>query len=346
MTEKLEQNILNSPLWYQIFIKYIVDSKMQPALFMVDIEKKKLAAMFVQDVESNTIHSMSNYYTPEYNFLDSCEQQSSLINNHISLDIQSIKKTKYIQLVPLKDAQLKLFKSIFDSANFLCIPYRHSTNWYEPDIKSVDDYWNKRGSRLKNTIRRKKSKLLKNEQFKIVIPEMTNEKDFYKYLAQYHHVYLKSWKKNEPYPEFIDELYYQAWQREQLVFGFVYHNNCPIASQAWILSSQKAHIYKLAHDPAYTKQSPGSILTAELVNHVILKHNINYIDFLTGDDKYKADWMSCKQQLWGLQCFNKKILTSSFKGYLRYYKNKCKALIISSPIYSNIFSFSSLGKRL
>ncbi len=49
--------------------------------------------------------------------------------------------------------------------------------------------------------------------------------------------------------------------------------------------------------------SPGSILTAYLIQYVIDTAEANKIDFLNGNEAYKQDWMTERRERWGLVFF-------------------------------------------
>ena len=181
--------------------------------------------------------------------------------------------------------------------------YQSSANWYEDNIQSVDDYWSKRPSKIKNTIRRKRKKLVNNNDFQLVVH---NGDDVIKSLADFHKVYQQSWKVNEVYPAFIDEIARQFHSTNKLRMGFVYHGGNPVAAQLWFVERGVASIFKLAHVPEFEQQSVGSVLTAEMFNWVIAHDEVKKVDFLTGNDVYKKDWMSNSQPLYTVTAFNKK----------------------------------------
>jgi CelD/BcsL family acetyltransferase involved in cellulose biosynthesis len=56
------------------------------------------------------------------------------------------------------------------------------------------------------------------------------------------------------------------------------------------------------YDQAWKQYSPGSILTRYLMEHVIDRDQVEVIDFLTGNDSYKQDWMSERRERWQLYC--------------------------------------------
>ncbi len=46
------------------------------------------------------------------------------------------------------------------------------------------------------------------------------------------------------------------------------------------------------------------MLTAKMMEHVIDVDRVDVVDFLSGDDGYKKDWMSHRRERWGLVAFN------------------------------------------
>lgn len=78
----------------------------------------------------------------------------------------------------------------------------------------------------------------------------------------------------------------------------------PIAAQLWVVADGKANIFKLAYDSAFASLSPGTVLTAALMRHVIDTDRVREVDYLTGDDPYKRLWMSHRRELWGLAAYD------------------------------------------
>ena len=71
--------------------------------------------------------------------------------------------------------------------------------------------------------------------------------------------------------------------------GVLYAGENPIAAQIWIVAHRKAGIFRLAYDESWSKY--GSILTAYLMKHVFEVDQVEEVDFLTGNERYKQDWM-------------------------------------------------------
>ncbi len=94
-------------------------------------------------------------------------------------------------------------------------------------------------------------------------------------------------------PETANKLFSQA--EHQSVFF----------SRIWFVVHGKSIVFKLAYDEAWKKHSPGSILTEYFMQAVIDVDKVTEIDYLTGNDHYKKDWMSERRRRWNLVCTRK-----------------------------------------
>ncbi len=176
-------------------------------------------------------------------------------------------------------------------------------NWYE-HIKgrSFDEYYTIVPSRIQNTIRRARKKFESTEGWRLdIVTEAGPALD--DALTSFQRVYAKSWKVPEPFPEFMPNLIRSAAARGWLRLGVVKLGETPIAAQLWLVHGGKASIYKLAYDEDFKKLSAGSVLTADLMRHVIDVDQVVEIDYLTGDDPYKADWMTQRRERHGIVAF-------------------------------------------
>jgi CelD/BcsL family acetyltransferase involved in cellulose biosynthesis len=73
--------------------------------------------------------------------------------------------------------------------------------------------------------------------------------------------------------------------------GLAYVDGKPVAAQFWTVENGAALIHKLAHVEDAVAASPGTLLSAALFQHVIDVDGVRIIDFGTGNDAYKRDWM-------------------------------------------------------
>lgn len=149
--------------------------------------------------------------------------------------------------------------------------------------RSFDEYWASRPGVLRSTVKRKGKKGIVS----IRIESAFSDESW----ADYEHVYARSWKPREGHPDFLRDLAWRESEAGCLRLGLAYIDGAPVAAQFWTVEHGEALIHKLAHDDAAKAASPGSLLSAALFQHVIDVDRVRLIDFGTGDDGYKRDWM-------------------------------------------------------
>ena len=76
-----------------------------------------------------------------------------------------------------------------------------------------------------------------------------------------------------------------------------------IAAQFWTVEAGTAFIHKLAHTQASKPLSPGTTLSAALFEHVIDQDKVSLVDFGTGNDGYKQDWMELARLRYRIEAF-------------------------------------------
>jgi hypothetical protein len=174
-------------------------------------------------------------------------------------------------------------------------------NWTLPCAGlGFEAYMASRDSQLRNTWTRKSKKLLAAGQLRI----FTEAADVDAAMDAYEAVYAKSWKKPEPYPEFLRGWARHCADRGWLRLGVASIDGAPIAVQFWFTVAKRAYIFKLAYDEEQSKWSAGTVLTAEMFKHALDVDRVVEIDYLTGDDEYKKSWMSTRRQRIGLIACN------------------------------------------
>lgn len=109
--------------------------------------------------------------------------------------------------------------------------------------------------------------------------------------ADYEAVYAASWKPQEGSPEFLRAFAEADGAEGRLRMAVARADGQPIAAQVWTVEHGTAFIHKLAHTKASSPLSPGTTLLAALLEQVIDHDQVNTVDFGTGDDAYKRDWM-------------------------------------------------------
>jgi len=210
-----------------------------------------------------------------------------------------------VEIQPL-DVHAEAFSGLVEalkSARFVVQTFFAFGNWYLPvKGRSFEEYLEGLPSMLRNTLSRKRNKLEKSGRARIEI--ITGGAGLEAAIQAYTTVYLSSWKRPEPYPEFIPGLIRMCAEMGILRLGLIHVDGEPAAAQLWIVHNGAALIYKLAYDERFADLSVGTVLTATLMQNVLNVDKVEVVDYLSGDDAYKKDWMSERRERWGILAMN------------------------------------------
>ncbi len=221
--------------------------------------------------------------------------------------------------IPADDQNMNLLQQAMESCGLSCMRYAQFFNWFHLlQGQAFADYMAERPSRLRNTIARKQRKLKREQGYQI---RLYTGNDVSQAMPDYYAVYKKSWKKKEHFEKvmegFISRFSRLGWTR----LAILYVDETPIATQIWFVVHNKASIFKLAYDEAWKPYSPGSILTQYMMEYVIDTDKVEEIDFLTGNDRYKQDWMLERRQRWRLVITHKPAPVKSGHPFIRLIRN-------------------------
>jgi hypothetical protein len=180
---------------------------------------------------------------------------------------------------------------------------------------SFDDYWASRPSRLRNTAERK----AKSAGLDIRIHTQFDEAAWTDYEA----IYQASWKPEEGSPAILRALAEEEGQAGTLRLGIAYKDDQPIAAQLWLVEDKIATIHKLAYREDAKALSPGTVLSMRMFQHALDEDRVERIDYGTGDDAYKRDWMDERHRLWRFEAYN----PSTFGGMKAAARAKASALV-------------------
>ena len=157
-------------------------------------------------------------------------------------------------------------------------------------------YWADRPSRLRNQVQRK----ARSSRFTIDIGHNVTDALWRDYVA----VHASSWKQPEPGLPFLRALAERESAAGTLRLGFARLNGQPVATQLWTVENGVALIHKLSHDRAFDGGSPGTLLSHAMFAHAIDADRVGMIDYGTGDNAYKSEWMERRETLYRLDFFN------------------------------------------
>lgn len=169
-------------------------------------------------------------------------------------------------------------------------------HWLEPAGRDFASWWASRPGALRSTVKRKGAKGL---------VALTIHHDFSDALwDDFEAVYAASWKPAEGSPAFLRALARQCAARGALRLGIARIDGRPVAAQFWTSEGGVALIHKLAHVEGVEAHSPGTLLTHALFAEAFDRDRVHRIDFGTGDDGYKRDWMEASAPLATITAFD------------------------------------------
>ncbi len=169
-------------------------------------------------------------------------------------------------------------------------------HWLDLGAMDHDAWWAARPGALRSTVQRKAKK-------GIVAIELYTAFDPAAWDA-YEAIYAASWKPEEGDPALLRAFAAMESARGTFRMGLARIDGTPVAAQFWTVEDGTAFIHKLAHVEDSLKASPGTLLSAALFRHVIEIDGVKRVDFGTGNDAYKRDWMNRHDPLWRIEAFN------------------------------------------
>ncbi len=207
-----------------------------------------------------------------------------------------------LEPVPEEDGSATRLAQAFSHAGWRVEVEQCDTNHVlHVDGQSFAEYWAKRPGRLRTTLKRKAKKV-----------EIEIRADFDPDLwREYEAIYEASWKPDEDHPAMLREFASHEAAAGRLRFGIARQGEKAVAAQFWTVENGTAFIHKLAHLESARNLSAGTTLSAALFEHVIDIDRVKLVDFGTGDQAYKADWMNAVRPRYRIICIN----LASWRGW-------------------------------
>lgn len=263
-------------------------------------ESGGLYALFlVSDADTGRLDALANYYTvhflcPGIGTIDPSVAMAEIL---LSLKQSSERGLELVlRNLPEHDSGTQALITQMRCSGLSVDVQLQYANWYcRTEGHGFAAYMSRRPHKLRNTLRRKKRNLERDHEthFRMYDSPANLDEGIHDYLK----VYGRSWKRPEEPVGFIPQLIRLCAELALLRLGILYVDGTPAAAQFWIKDRSTAYIYKLAHDPDFSAFSAGSLLTARMFEHAIDADRVEEIDFGTGDEAYKRDWVDRRRML-------------------------------------------------
>ena len=203
------------------------------------------------------------------------------------------------ELAPVADPEP--LANAFRRAGWLVFVQPKTGNWrIATEGMTFETYWAARPAQLRNTAKRRG----KSAGLDIEIYDRFDARAW----ADYETVYRQSWKPEEGSFPFLRALAEQEGAAGSLRLGVARKEGRPVAVQLWLVENGEACIHKLAYAESAKAMSPGTLLGMEMFRRALDTDRVHAIDYGTGDDGYKKDWMAERRLLWQIEAYDPRTL--------------------------------------
>lgn len=294
------------PTWYKNLEETVYTADDTLRYYVLERDGHTLAVLALRGERSHRgwrINSLCNFYTTLYEpTIAATVKPKDLVPLLLSIkrDFPSISSLTFTAMDPAGHGYQTLLAAL-RLAGLPCFEFFCFGNWYLRVPPSWPEYLKARSSTMRNTLKRM-GKKFETDGGTIKIATQPEELEWA--IAAYERVYAASWKQHEPFPLFMPGLLSRCADRGWLRLGVAWLGDQPIAAQAWIVIGQRAEIYKVAYDESFKQYSPGTLLTAKMMQHTFEADGASEVDYLIGDDAYKKTWMSDRRERWGIVAYN------------------------------------------
>lgn len=252
-------------------------------------------ALLPLQARSGHLHALANWYSFAVRPLASHGADVARLLTALAADLRQ--NASRITLYPVPDEASEASTLV---ASFIAAGWRvHKeladiNHVLEVAGRSYADYLAARPGQLRTTLKRRAGNL------DCTVFTTFDDQEW----AAYTEVYHASWKPEEGSPAFLEAFARTEGAAGRLRLGIARIEGRPVAAQLWSVEGGIAYIHKLAYAKDAKALSPGSVLSAAMFEHVIDRNGVEMIDFGTGDDPYKRDWMESQRPRYRLEMFN------------------------------------------
>ena len=290
--------------WWDVVQSHAIPSGSEPSFIAIRIAGQ-IAALLPMLRSRRRLSSLTTPYTCEYLPLFAAELSQAARIAAMAAFGTLCRRSGSVRLdaLPAEWAHLSDLETGTREAGLRILRFDHFGNWHE-DVTGLDwsAYLSGRPGALRETIRRRlrRAEKLPDARFDL----LTQSAQMNQAVEAFESVYRRSWKDAEPFPTFNAALIRTTAALGLLRLGIWSIGTQPVAVQFWVVKDGRAIVLKLAHDEAFKAHSPGTVLTALTLRHLLDQEHVTAIDFGRGDDGYKQGWATQRRQRIGVLLVN------------------------------------------
>lgn len=277
------------PEWFAL----LAESGISPFIALARDEETTAALALTR--ANGRLEPLRNWYSFTWRQLTPDGPQAEQLLASLARDLKRQAHRVTLWPVPDEDGSATRLERAFRKAGWLVAREQCDHNHVlEVNGRSFAEYWASRPGRMRTTLKRKAKKV------EVTILEHFDAADW----AAYEAIYAESWKPEEGTPDLLRRFAEAEGEAGRIRLAVARHEGEPVAAQFWTAENGTAYIHKLAHLESRKELSAGTTLTAALFEHVIDRDRVALVDFGTGNDGYKADWMEIVRPRFRLDCLD------------------------------------------
>jgi hypothetical protein len=290
-----EEDLQASRAWHETILSQAVPAGATPAMLHLG------AALLPMWQDGTRLRAMTTPYTLLWRPLPSRDADAAALRDAGRVLARRGPPVLLDALDPVSPGLADLLSGV-RAGGMAVLPHDHFGNWHEvlPADATWDSYLASRPSALRHTVARKMARALRDARHVIAdAPGPALEAAIADYVA----VRTASWKPEEPAPDFDPTLARRLAPLGLLRLGVLRGaDGAPLAAQIWVLDRgrRRATVLKLSHVEAARAASPGTVLTALVVRHLLEEDGVRELDFGRGDDAYKRMWVTHRRRRVGV----------------------------------------------
>ena len=288
--------------WFMNFTQTVELGASRPRLYVWRVQGQAVAVLPMlrqRGAGGHRLSALGNYYSTRFAPVGDSAALAELLRAVLRQEAP----VHELRLLPLEAGSTTeaSLRGALRAAGCAVFAFHCFQNWLLPVQGDWPSYLAARDGKLRTTLARMGKRFAtRGGRLELVL----GEPDLDRAIAAYETVYAASWKTPEPHPRFMPGLIRAAARGGQLRMAVAWLREQPVAAQVWMVAGGRADIYKLAHDERHKETSPGTLLTALLMQHVFESDRVTLVDYLSGDDAYKRLWMSEVRERRGLVAYN------------------------------------------
>lgn len=310
-------DFFSSLTWYRTFADHATAPQQTLRIYVAETDGAPVAALVLRTPDQQSpvreLDSCSNAFTTR--FAPVIAPDATDVDAALTAIAQTMMAERpHWQLLrlgamPGEEPVYDQLQSALRNAGFWTQRFQHFGNWYE-DVRDLSFEAYVRN--ISKSLRQIWNRACRNDApaFHLITDQAGVEWG----ISAYDEVYASSWKEPERFPQFMPELMRNAAAAGALRLGVLTSGDQPIAAQLWLVGGERCTIFKVAHDEAHKRLSPGTVLTFHMLKHVLDTDRVAEIDFGCGDDPYKQRWLPRRRLRMGIAAFNPRSIRGAALG--------------------------------